>query len=183
MNFPNSTPKTHRRPGSSCPAGDDLLQDCARLPSLADRAVPSSVGGPQRPGGTPCRPRVPAARDCSPSTATPSRAAVTRRAAAGRGRGAVATSALTAVPAHNPPRSAGVGAAIPADVTASFVVSVPSLVGASGTATDPQALSKPPAPVSRPSATRPVLHFHFSPRAPRRAKRGSSNDRSRGKVS
>jgi hypothetical protein len=48
------------------------------------------------------------------SGASKSRAAVIRRAAAGRGRVGSPTSALTATAAHNPSRSAGAGAAHPA---------------------------------------------------------------------
>ena len=91
---------------------------------------------------------VRAARRCSSSDlVTPSRATVTRRAAVGRGRGALATRALTVDPAHNLPRSAGfaarlstdpasptTGAARPADLLA--VVSAPTLADFTGTATN-----------------------------------------------
>jgi len=106
------------------------LPSCVRLPSLADGAVPSSAGRSSRFGGTPCRFRARAARDCSPSSfgaqpstasepverflpgATPSRTAVT--AAAGRGAQSVGQATprglTVSAASHNLARSAGRGA-------------------------------------------------------------------------
>ena len=120
---------------------------CARLPSLADGAVSSSAGGPLRLGGTPCRSRAQAARDCSPPSNLPSWAAVFG-AISSRRREANLSAAhgLTAVPTHNHPRSAGraasspstdphtlTGAAPPADLVAVIAVDLPFLTAAPGT--------------------------------------------------
>jgi hypothetical protein len=130
-------------------------QTCARRPSLADGATgalnlraPSlnSAGGPiglvllpASESGT--------ARSCSLLLVLPSRDLVTRRAAAGRGRGAFATSALTRIAADNQARSAGrfassptyrpaasLPARCPADLRAAFFVSATSRESASRTA-------------------------------------------------
>jgi hypothetical protein len=76
--------------------------------------------------------------------ATPGRAVVTRRAAEGRGRGAVATSALTAVPAHNSSWSAGSGAALPADLIAAVAVAASPFTTAPGTTPSPPSLGGKP---------------------------------------
>jgi hypothetical protein len=95
----------------------------------------------------------------APAPATSSRAAVTRRAAAGRGPGAVATSALTADLPQTLPPSAGVGAAIPADVAAAVEPS--SVASATGTATDVRATAAaPPSPADiRTKTSSQVLHL------------------------
>ena len=126
----------------------ELRPSFARLHSLADGAMKSRAGGPHDVVVFPV-PAVGAVRVCS-SSAPPSRGAVTRRAAAGRGRGATATSALTATAAHNRARSAGrvahlasidlqapTGVPRPADLRAAVAMSASSSTGALGTTAPP----------------------------------------------
>ena len=79
----------------------------ARIPSPSQttplvlpgrRRLTSNAGGPQRLGGTPCRPRAQAARDCSSGSTNPSRAAVTAASTRG-GLTPSNASGLTAVSA------------------------------------------------------------------------------------
>ncbi len=70
-----------------------------------------------------------------PFAAPSGRDAVTRRAAAGRGRVAPPASALTAIPAHNVRPSVGLGKALPADMASPVAVDAPSTASASGTTT------------------------------------------------
>ena len=98
----------------------------------------------------------PAGRACAPGPQRPSRGAVTRRSAAGRGRGTPATSALTATVAHNLHRSAGRSASSstnhlpdslpaqrPADPPASVAVGVSPYPAAPRTTTNTRSLASP----------------------------------------
>jgi hypothetical protein len=77
---------------------------------------------------------TPSLRITASAPTRPNRAAVI--GATSSRRRAATPCGLTAVPAHNPSRSTGVDAVHSADIGASSAVSVPSLAGVSGTATN-----------------------------------------------
>ena len=136
--------------------------DSEVLPAPGGGAAPISspyVFGahPSTRVANPSTPDALVSRDCTLTPAPlPSCGAVTRRAAAGRGRGASATSALTAVPAHNRARSAGrvahltstdfrilTGAPRPVDLPAN-AVSAPSIAIAPRTTAPASSLTTQP---------------------------------------
>jgi hypothetical protein len=89
----------------------------APLALPGERSRTSGAGGPQRPGSFPgSRAWAARGRSTPSAPATPSRAAVTAVTSHGGAspQGAASPCGLTADPAHNPPRSAGRAAPLPA---------------------------------------------------------------------
>jgi hypothetical protein len=158
-------------PGGRCQSGA-ACSPWAAAPCRRQRERPRALRSPSRPrrlGRS--RPLVSAQRRSAgpksdlafsrtrtlPAPTASSRGAVTRQGAA-----LVASpQGLTANAAHNPSKSAGVGAAIPDDVTAAVAVSAPSVASAPGIATDVRATAAaPPSPADIRTAAPPhVLHL------------------------